>query len=101
MPEFIQQKLDRAGSVDSLCSEPPRPPPRPSRLRSPSDITGQGASSMTFWCRRCIGTIALAKVHNGAVAVPEHLHFHVAWTDDGFLEDQLTTAKGGGRLRPR
>ena len=46
-------------------------------------------------------TITFTEVYDGAVAVAKYLYLHVPWTHDGFLEDQLTTAKGRGRLCTR
>ena len=49
----VGDELDRAGAdiADRLAR--PRPRPRPSRRATPRVMPGAGASSITFWWRRC------------------------------------------------
>ena len=46
-------------------------------------MTGQGASSMTFWWRRCTSSRA-HPVYGIALAVGEYLQLDVARPDNGF-----------------
>ncbi len=46
-------------------------------------------------------TVALAQMHDGAVAIGEHLHFDVARPHQRALQQKLAGTKGGERLRPR
>ena len=43
-------------------------------------------------------TIAFTEVYDGAVAVAKYLYLYVPRTNDGFLEDQLVTAKSRQRF---
>src|SRR5215813_1303104 len=45
--------------------------------------------------------LSLAQVHGIAVLIGKHLHFDVAWMDDGFLDVNLAIAKGAFRLALR
>ena len=44
--------------------------------------------------------VPLAQVNGVALAVGEHLHFHVAWPDDGFFQDQFPGTESGLGFRP-
>ncbi len=49
----VDDELDGAGAASSRSPAPPRPPPRPSPRAPRRVMPGAGASSITFWWRRC------------------------------------------------
>ena len=56
---------------------------------------------MSFWWRRCDGAVAVAQVHEVAVAVGEHLHLDVARRGQVALDEQRAVAEGALGQAPR
>ena len=56
-------------------------------------MPGAGASSITFWWRRCKRAIALEQVDDIAVAVAEDLHLDMARGGDPLLQQHFIIAK--------
>ena len=89
------------------CSSPPRAPPgwrpRPcaARISGCAATSGDGHSSITFWCRRCIGALALAQVDQVAVAVAQDLDLDVAGPLDHLLHVERRRCRRRVRLRSR
>jgi hypothetical protein len=71
------------------------------RWRSSGDMAGAGASSITFWLRRCSEQSRSKQVHDVAVAVAEHLHLDVARAGDHLLEQDARVAKACSASRGR
>ena len=64
-------------------------------------MPGAGASSITFWWRRCSEQSRSNRWTTFAVRVAEHLHLDVAGAGDVFLQQHPVVAEGRGRLAPR
>jgi hypothetical protein len=63
-------------------------------------MTGPGASSNTFWWRRCRRTVAFAQMHGAALAVAKDLDLDVARALEVFLHVDFVIAEGVLRLGP-
>ena len=99
-PVVVEEKFQRAGApvADGARAATAS---RPIRSRSSAMTAGDGASSMSFWWRRCTRAVALAQVDRVAVAIAEHLDLDVAGMLDEPLEDQRGVAEGAAGLAPR
>ena len=67
-------------------------------MRVASGRSGAGASSTTFWWRRCTEQSRSNRCTTVAVRVAEHLHLDVARPLDGLLEEDRPVAEGRRRL---
>ena len=73
-----EQELGRAGAdvADGLGQA--QRGARPARARSSAPTAGEGASSTTFWCRRCTEQSRSPRCRPRAVRVAQDLHLDVA-----------------------
>ena len=74
----LVQELERAGAAVADCACRPRRSARPSSRAARRVMPGAGASSMTFWWRRCIEQSRSPRWIDVAVAVGQHLDLDVA-----------------------
>ena len=68
--------------------------------RVASSRNGEGASSMTFWCRRCIEHSRFPEVDDVAVGVAQHLDLDVPGLLDELLDEHPVVAEGVLGLSP-
>ena len=96
----VEQELDRAGADVADGARQPRP--RTSPMRSAQRRRrrpGEGASSMSFWWRRCTEQSRSPRWMHVAVRVGEDLHLDVARPQQRALQQQLAGRRT--RTRPR
>ena len=74
--------------------------PCPWRSRNAASTTGEGASSITFWWRRCRLHSRSPRCRTLPCAVRDHLHLEVARTLEVALDQQPIVAEGGVGLTP-
>jgi hypothetical protein len=64
-------------------------------------MPGAGASSMTFWCRRCIEQSRSNRIHGIPEAVGKHLDLDMAWILEKFFQVDDPVVECRLRLGPR
>jgi hypothetical protein len=63
------------------------------RARVSASIAGPGASSSTFWWRRCKRAIALSQMHSAAIAIAKDLNFNMPRVAQVFFDIDLVIAE--------
>ena len=71
------------------------------RARKGGETTGQGDSSMIFWCRRWIEQSRSPRCTNVSLFVAEHLNLDMARADQGALQQQPSFAERADGLGAR
>ena len=95
----LDQELDGAGvDVADLPGQPDRGPGE-RRRRTRSEMVAAGASSITFWWRRCTEQSRSKRCTHGAVRVGEDLHLDVPAVLDVPFHQQGVVAERGGASR--
>ena len=79
----------------------PRPPPRRAAGRAARHGRSAGASSTSFWCRRCTEQSRSPSASTVPCASAEDLHLHVPGPLQPPLHEDGAVAEGGRRLPPR
>ena len=69
--------------------------------RSASGRSGAGASSTSFWCRRCNRAIPVEQMPDLAMVIAEDLHLDMTGGIDKALEQNMVVAESGPGLALR